>query len=519
MDRGIAILDSMATADEVRKRPTVDLSLAEVSILFLVGVVAYFVFISQYLIHNHAPRLPWVPPEDNLGNGRWFNYILSYVQYNADIPVFLPLLGIVMAVCTAQLSLKVWGLNLDRFERILTASAIVAFPFSLSFFYYTFMTPLFYISWVFAGLAAWFSRRDSWLSVAVACLLVLLTFASYQASIGVFAVLVVTAAIADLSHKQSGVEVPARQVLVRLAAGGVALIIGLLLYALSLKLLAISPPGKTSIPEIAQLPAMILTSGRAAFLHLWKTQPELMRGQKTLLVIILGTAVLMSAYNVRRSPSRLGLVTILWVGAILASKLIFMIVNIPPGSAFEYRYTTALGFFHAFTIGYVLAQLEGARPAIRYTALAIVAVLVVRFVQADLVRQAVLLRGQQHDLAIANRMLDRIEMLPELDATKTYDFVRIGRYSNYRQNLMSYFGKKANFLGERHMDWGEITDIWVDEAVFEMLGSSVKFKKAFDAKHAEKAEHAKTNLLKGRKPWPDASSVFISDQTIYVYMR
>jgi hypothetical protein len=228
----------------------------------------------------------------------------------------------------------------------------------------------------------------------------------------------------------------------------------------------------------------------------------------------------MSTYRAaRHSLSHLLLVTILWFCAVLGSKLIFIIVDIPLGSAFEYRYTTALGFLHAFSIAYVLSGLAGAQPAFRFAAMALVAILVVRFVQADLVRQGILLRGQQHDLALANRILSRIEALPELDATHTYEFVRIGRYSNYRQRLLTYFGKKANRLGDGHMDLGEITDAWVDEAVFEMLGSSVRFRQGFDARQVEKVEYARKNLLKGRKPWPDSSSVFITNHTVYVYMQ
>jgi hypothetical protein len=494
----------------------------ELTIVVLAGVVSYFVFISHYLIHNHYPRLPWVPPDDSVINGRWFNYILSHLHYNADIPVFLPLMGIVMAVFTAYISLKVWDLTLDTFSRILTATAIVTFPFALSFFYYTFMTPLFYSSWCFAALAAWYTRVYSPLNLVIGTLFILLTFASYQASIGVFAVLVVTAAIADIAAKERIPEKPLGHVLLGLASAGVALILGLLLYAASLKLLAISPPGKTSIPELMHLPSMLWDATGSAFLHLWKTQPELMRGQKVLLAIILGAAVLMSAYRAaRRSLSRLLLIVILWFLAVLGSKLIFLIVHIPPGSGFEYRYATALAFLHAFSIAYVLAGLGGARPVLRYALIALVAVVVLRFVQADLVRQAILLRGQQHDLAIANRILSRIETLPELDLTQKYEFVRIGRYSDYRQRLMAYFGKKkANRPGDSHMDWGEITDVWVDEAVFKMLGSSVRFKPDLDAQDAaKKSEYARKNLLNGRKPWPDASSVFIINHTVYVYMR
>lgn len=495
--------------------------IVEICIVFAIGIVTYYIFISQYLMHNHAPRLPWLSPGDQTFAGRWFYYILAQINYSADIPVLMPLEGVAMAVLSAQISLRVWNLNLDLAERIIVASAIVSFPFSLSFFYYTWITPLFYAGWVFAILAAWFSRRDSWFSVVAAALLVSLGFASYQTtSIGTFAVLVTTGAISDLTRQQNGVDFPLKRVFMRLFAASVAFVSGLFIYMLSLKLLSVRSYGDSQVTSISQVPQKIWDAAVFSFEHLWLTQPDIMRGQKILLLAVLIAAVLTSVYKHKRDPKRLALSLALWISSIVCTKAILIIVK-PAGYERDlgaYRYFTPLGFLHAFTMAFLLAGLAEAWSTIRYIGVVLTAAIVLRFVQADLVRQGVLMRAQQHDLAIANRIIDRIETLPDLDTTQTYDLVRIGRYSNYRNELMAYLGKNAE-LGDSHLDTGEITEVWADKDVYKMLGAAVKFKPGPNRDFREKAKFAKENLLQGRKPWPHKSSVFIYGQTIYVYVR
>ena len=79
-----------------------------------------------------------------------------------------------------------------------------------------------------------------------------------------------------------------------------------------------------------------------------------------------------------------------------------------------------------------------------------------RFIQADLVRQSVLLRGQQHDLALANRILARIEQLPGIDFGNKYDLVRVGNYPNFRWRIMTSKGHKFDLPSSSHMDSGNI---------------------------------------------------------------
>src|SRR5690606_21343151 len=148
------------------------------------------------------------------------------------------------------------------------------------------------------------------------------------------------------------------------------------------------------------------------------SQPDLLEPIKISLLAALMLASALCAWKLRGAALLMVASLVLWGLAVIATKFIFILVA-PDGSIYDYRYNSSLGFLHAFSFWILLRYAGSATPL----ALLVVGFLVLRFVQADLVRQEVLLRGQQHDLALANRILVRIEALPELDTTKPYDLV------------------------------------------------------------------------------------------------
>ena len=142
------------------------------------------------------------------------------------------------------------------------------------------------------------------------------------------------------------------------------------------------------------------------------------------------------------------------------------------------------------------------------------------FLQNNLFRQGILLRGQQHDLAIANRILMRIEGLSDIDFNKKYNLIRIGKYSNFRKQLFESNGSKYKLKGDDHMDHGEITDIWAPAEVMRLLGSKVKFKYyGYVPQFKEKIKDAIKNTISKRKEWPSMDSVFIHGDSIFVIME
>lgn len=490
--------------------------------LWAVGlsIFSYFIFIAHHLIGNHALRLPWLHANDQIANGRWLSPYLGHLHYNADVPVVMPVFGISLAALAAIIAIANWRLSRTRLEHFVIVAVILVFPMNLAAFYYSFMTPLFFIANVFAALAAFVLDRWSIWRILAGAVCVLLTLASYQAAISIFGILTFAGPIACFLLATERGEKPAikAQTLV-FAARILGAALGGAGYLLSLKLFKVSSSQSLEIGSLAELFERIRVVAGAAFNHLLITQPDMLAPLKMALLTVLVIAVLASMVYLRRSPLAAMLTLALWIGMILSTKAVFLISD-PTGSIYEYRYNLGISFLHAFSFGVLLFAVRK-NSWVRNGFLMVTAIIMMTMVQANLVRQNVLLRGQSHDLAIANRVLSRIEQLDGFDPARTYDLIRIGQYSSFRYNLFRSGRWKIDRAGDGHMDFGEITDRWVDEDVFRLLGARIRFQQTstdprYSAKYAEIVE---SGILDDHEPWPAASSVFITGDRIIVLMQ
>jgi hypothetical protein len=222
-----------------------------------------------------------------------------------------------------------------------------------------------------------------------------------------------------------------------------------------------------------------------------------------------------SGRNLANRAKNILVATLLFVFLIIATKAMFFV---SASSGFHhYRYNYALPFFYAFCF-YFIFQLAP-RALASSVSLAVGFVLIISFGQFDLMRQGILVRAQQHDLAIANRILYRIESLPNLNYDKEYYLVRTGKYSKFKSDSLRR-NNDFDVGGDSHMDNGEFSALWTPASAMSLLGSRIKWKGVgympnFDEMIAEAKDLAEKQ---GRKPWPHPSSVFMHNDWIIVYM-
>ncbi|MBY9068549.1 glucosyltransferase domain-containing protein [Hyphomonas sp. WL0036] len=485
-----------------------------------IAVFAYFIFIAQHPLGNHALRLPWLHENEQIGNGRWLGTFFGHLHYDADVPVVMPAFSIALGALAALIASHIWRLGRTRLDSFIVFAIVLVFPMNLAYFYYSFMAPLFFVAHLFAVLAVFVMDRWSIWRIAAGALLVLLTLASYQASISLFGILTFTAPIASFlltRGNPDNVEIRAQCIILTARVIGAAL--GGVGYLLSLKYFKVGSSQSLNFDSISDAIERVRYVSVSAFEHLWITQPDMLAPLKISLLIALTAAIALSAVVLWRSPLKAVITIGLWIGAIISSKAIFLISD-PTGSIFEYRYNGALAYLHAFSFA-VLLFLFWRPGVLRFCIVGATGVLIMTMVQADLVRQSVLTRGEAHDLAIANRVLARIEQLDTFDPNRTYDLIRIGRYSSFRYKLMTAGGWKVDRAGDGHMDYGEVTDRWVDEDAFRLVGARIKFQQSSsDPRYSAKyAEISQSSILDGREPWPAPSSVFISGDRIIVLME
>jgi len=417
-----------------------------------------------------------------------------------------------MNVTAGLMTLKIWAFKLSAFEKFLIVGLITTYPAFLSFYYFSFSTIGFMGGVFLAVTALYFCRRLKPLGVLLGGFFVMIMMASYQPTISVYATVAAGAAIAGLISRD---DIPIIEVLKTLFARVLSAVIGLGGYIISVKLTA----GDNYITEtikLADVPKRILKVVDISIQQLFVTQPDLMAPMKMLLLILLVMAIFVSVVCVRKSIVRIGLVLGLWFGMLVVTKTMYLLS--PATAFFEYRYNTSLAFFHAFTAAILIYGL--AIPAIRSAAILLASFILLRFVQADLIRQEVLLRGQQHDLAFANRLLVRMENLPEIDFEKRYDLIRVGGFPKYREKIFKSQGHRWEKHGDFHLDDGRITSFSADEDVFILLGSKIQFQhRGYDPNFRKKSNMVKATLLDDRKPWPHETSVFISDDKLIVYLE
>ena len=480
--------------------------------LLLLNITAYFLFVSQHPIYNHEFRFPWIQARHGVHHGRWFNLVLRNITNSADIYAFVPLFAILMNVVAGFMSMKVWGLKQKPFETFIIIGLITTYPAFLSFYYFSWTTILFMSGTFFAVLALSICRRFKILDITLGGIVVMIMMASYQPSISVYTTVAVGSAIAALIARN---DIPIVDMMRTLFARVIASAIGLGAYKISVIFMGIKKYTIATV-TLEDVPERVLKVIEVSIRQLTVTQPELMTPLKTALLVLFIMAVIISLICVRKSLVKVGLVLGLWFGLVVATKSMYLLS--PDTQFFLYRYNTSLAFFHAFTAAVII---YGSRlSSVRSLAILFTGFLLFRFVQVDLIRQEVLLRGQQHDLAFANRLLVRMESLPDIDFKKKYDLIRVGNFPDYRGTIFRSKGHRWEEKGDLHMDDARITSASADENVFILLGSKIQFQNTgSDGKFREKMLDARRNLLKDRKPWPHDSSIFVSNDKLIIYLQ
>jgi len=307
----------------------------------------------------------------------------------------------------------------------------------------------------------------------------------------------------------------------------VAIGLGGVFYMVSLKSIGIKGAYATAGGDIlafVEIPRRFVEVTWNSFYALWVTQPEFGRHLKlVLLAALFLAAAFLAAAIAARHLGRKGLIAVKWAalavllaGLVMATKTLFYTVSMP--DLFFYRYNPAMPFFTAFCFYAIFATASGRRFGTLRSLAAVAACCVVFvFIRADLTRQGILLAGHRHDLHVVNRIVERVESLPDLDFSKTYYLVRLGAYSPERSRMMNHL-RPYEIPGCGHMDSAEVGGAWATEYPPRMLGSRVRFKGMLP-NHVEIRKRA-ADLVREREAghWPHPSSVFIVDDMIIVNM-
>ena len=513
------------------------------AVAFPVTLLTFSIFTFHYLLFDHQPYLPDIPHDEQRFAGRWFWEFVLWLTAFSNIPVFQQVLAMAFQLGAGLVALRLWGLrSLTSFAAVIVLLIVCIHPNNIAFYFHTHWAPKYPFSALLAALGMLLASREGggwWgntLRMVAGGVLVCLAVATYQSSMSVAATLAAGLAIMRLSEHSGSLRnlflrhfQPVWSMLVAFGLGGI-------LYWISLKIAGIKHipaylGGGDILHSTTDVLQRFVEVTWKSFYALLVTQPEFGRPLKLVLLaaLLLAVGFLVSAVATRH-PGRKALMAIklaglagLLVGMVMATKTLFYTVSMPGHFFFAYRYNLAMIFFTAFCFYAIFATASGAKsgfgPWRSLAAVTACCVLFV-FVRADLLRQGMLLHGHRHDLLMANRILERVESLPDLDLSKTYTIIRLGPYSSERLRMMNTFSP-YEAMACKHMDQVEITSAgWVPEGVFNVLGSRVSFNNSIAIGGTWGNLKRAAALVEKRKAqkWPHPSSVFIEDDLIVVNM-
>jgi hypothetical protein len=490
-------------------------------IAFAINVFVYLVFIVHQPMHNHGilTRLLYTSPYEQLPAGRWFSVVIFQLFNKANLMVVLPLVTILLHISGGMMSVYLWDKKSSTLTLTAGALLVSLYPAVMTSFNFAFVGPIFSGPHLLAPLALILTASQRFKHVALGTLVVCVMMATYQPGLSILLTVFMAFFVFRVASFNGSADEFRSLLKTHIYPKIIAIAIGGLLYKFSLPVLGIAVSQTTTTISFGDFPTKFFETIGNSFAYLVLTQPELLMTVKMVLLaavvmafLALCRATYLKSLSTKMTVSRLLLVTVLFFGLVVATKgMYFVSAN---ENFWNYRYNHSLGYFYMFCFFALLSLLRtGVLKNIVYVALCFT---LIKFAYADIGRQQVLLRAQTHHLAIANRILYRIESLPGIDVSKTYKVVRLGTFSSFQTEQLASRGHDFARDGGEHMD-KELSPAWAPGDIFNYLGSQIKIQGNMNVSINEDIAVAR-ELVKNRKPWPAPDSVFIHGDMIIVYL-
>jgi hypothetical protein len=478
--------------------------------VFIFGSICWAVFIIHKPFEDHELALVAGSYEGAV-QGKIFLSLMSSLHGGADVLVlnylyaigFISLLSILFS----------YRLELNHVASIMVGCLIISSPVWSGIFYYSSLVFVFSFSVFLSGCSALLVGRSIVHNIA-AFLLLLLSIGTYQAGAATYPIII--AIVAALMSAKGNVRASILHVLV-----GAAIIIAAYgLYRLAIFWLGLDGSYVTATASISELPDKVIEAVRAAFQQFWVNLPDYTLTVRSLEFVVVITALL--AVVLTTPARRLPITLVLVIGAIVASKALYIVTDRGPAVIFQYRYNLGIPFLYGGIAALGLASMEYLQgPSKRvstWLSSTAVATLCLVYAQQDLIRQTVLYYGQMQDVAIMNRVLARIENSNLLSENRTYQFVRTGPLSNFRRDMLAEQNGPWTAIADEHMDFGSIGNLWVPESLFNILGTEFRFRQnTVDDWRQRSLQWRQVAVDQGRRPWPAPESLWLKGNTLILH--
>lgn len=518
------------------------------SLAFAINVVCFFYHMAQFPMGDHDALYPGaIPLLSELYNGRWFVPFLNLLRGHAMVPVWPHLLTFCAMIAAGMGAVLLWRPGTGFLPLLAGGVLVSCMPNMTEAYYFFAMADKLAVAQLFMVLALHAAYRVpnkdglsivSWPRLIASVILIVCGVATYQPSITTWAVLFCGLCIMEALRPGAG---EADTLLTRLLALAVPLgtfLVAGILYNISLKLyplMGYSPDAIYQVQTIGLrgLLSRILEVIEAAYIHLWRIEPFMNVGLKALLLLVClgGAAVLLHQAEPRPLKMLLALALILLMP--VAAKAQFFISSSTDYYAFRFAIFGLNYMYLFFLLSLLCSGLVLARNAGFILCLALLPTMLI----GSLTAQANLVRSNQHDIATLNRVVARLEALPDFDPDKRYNLVQFGSIKPYvpefhrdiydeswirlskgryaRERLKAYYSANSG----SHIFHGAINS-WSPGNALKLVNSYLKLdthlSSSFVAHHPELVRKA-LYFVEGKEPFPAPGSVGIVDDTIVLF--
>jgi hypothetical protein len=507
-----------------------------------ISVGTYLYLIVQFPTGNHdwerMSGLEFYSYQMQLG--RWMSPAVYALTGFRQLPVLSALIALTAYVsagfATCFLIESTTRKEVPRAAYLVAGLLCALIPFSNWTFYYSWMAAMAPLSQLTCVVGLTYVVRTGTLrSAAIGALAMCASLATYQSSINTAALLFWLVAILLIAVRVRDDDRTAAFRRVLVLAGSITLGAGL--YKLSLSILKafdlLADTYHFRFISWQELPGRIVEVAGASVGHLAMPHPFFPQSIKLLLLglslagllqlVVLALRSAPASAEAAEGESATTSATPRFAGAVLVvlgfglmvfcSKIQFLVTE--KTTYYDNRFAS-FGPTYVY-LSFIVLALTYLSPRLRFAQLAMSALCVWSCIVADLSWQDAHVKQNEFDKRLVDRIIARIESLPEFRYDKSYDLVQLGNIPNIRGEYYDYAGEASPYHTFTIMPGWSPQDAYVGLEPRLDIRRSVKLERALrrasDPRASRLVEH-----IQASRPWPHPSAVGIVDDYLVILL-
>ncbi|HJA75804.1 MAG TPA: glucosyltransferase domain-containing protein [Candidatus Desulfovibrio gallistercoris] len=480
----------------------------------LVNVVVYFYDLAQFPLGDHdVGYMDGIPLLSGGRAGRWFLPFLHMLDGHVQIPVYTTLLGMATLIASGMAAVLLWKRDAGFMPLFAGAVVVSCHPAVTDFYYYHYMilgfttAPLFLLLSIHCVMGPEGARPQR---IFASVVLAVIGLASYQSAVMTWTTCMCGYVLVQISQWDgSGDELRAR--LKTLFLPVLCMCAGCLLYAVSL---ALYPLVGLSLAlyqfetnAASGLAGRLVELVQQSWQHLFLPQGFVSGWLKGIFLLAMPAAfcaVWRQGRPCARPAVRMALLLLFFLLLPVATKSQFAV-----SSSSDWHLYRFIALGDNYMYAFFLVMLFGSGIVLARNAGLLLFALALPCMAVNLLDQQVRhVRSVEHDMAVLNRVVGRIEALPGYDPDKAYNLVQFGRTLPYLANSPGMGTSNPLARTTVSQAWHPGFELW-------HLSRYLKFNERINEESGNTALLAPAiQYARGRKAFPAPGSVGIVNDTI-----